>query len=376
MLVLIINPPSKDHTVANREGAGGLGTVTTREHGFFYPTQTIAYIAAVLKQHSYDVKIIDAVLLQYNVHRTLKAIKRVQFDVIGVYISYKTIYEDIAFCKLLKENYPHTPIIVFGVSTKYCLQEILKEAAPHMVIVGEPEFKFLAACNAIKMGKTQTIFTDDTFYIENLDVLPFPAWDMMGGKLPFYTVMSSRGCEHSCTYCPYVMAQGKKLRKRSIMNVLEEIKWLKRNFHLRKLVFRDPVFAYDRERTYELCNQLIKEKIKIHWECESRPDHFDKELIEIMEKAGCIEFKIGFETVNENTLIRLKRIRNSKEYREYLHSFETLVKYVKRAKLRVFVMQNLPGEKEEDFIDTLKYLRQFKIDYLHIKQFEIYPEFK
>ena len=72
--------------------------------------------------------------------------------------------------------------------------------------------------------------------INNLDDLPFPDWSYYTSKYPlrnnFFSLnekiaiplLGTRGCPYSCfNYCTYPLQQGRKVRARSVENIIQEI---------------------------------------------------------------------------------------------------------------------------------------------------------
>ena len=90
--------------------------------------------------------------------------------------------------------------------------------------------------------------------VENLDDLPFPIGIIIqknilkNNFLGFNSktaipMFASRGCPYSCfNYCTYPLQQGRKVRLRSVENIISEMKHCIETIGSNKFVFRDPVF--------------------------------------------------------------------------------------------------------------------------------------
>jgi len=153
--------------------------------------------------------------------------------------------------------------------------------------------------------------------IMDLDSLPFPRWDLItkwrprglrlvarppGGGFP---LLASRGCPEFCTYCPHrILAD---YRERSIPNVVDEIEqmcqWERRPY----IIFRDPTFSETRERIVQFCDELRARNLKIHFECETRLDRLDVDLLRMMHGAGLRAFGFGVEAVSPQILKKVGR---------------------------------------------------------------------
>jgi hypothetical protein len=128
--VVLVNPPSPAGLTANREGAGGLGYLDHAPAGFAYPPQTIAQVAAVLRQEGWQVRSLDAVAEGWAVAEATTRMLQAwpgEEAVCGVFVSSDTLQADLAFLAALRQEKTATPILAFGPATRY-IQEELKQA--------------------------------------------------------------------------------------------------------------------------------------------------------------------------------------------------------------------------------------------------------
>jgi radical SAM superfamily enzyme YgiQ (UPF0313 family) len=68
------------------------------------------------------------------------------------------------------------------------------------------------------------------------------------------------------------------------------------------ILFRDPIFSLDIERTGKLCDLLIQENLPFTWVCETHPRFLNRSLVQKMARAGCTAIKIGVESGNKDVL--------------------------------------------------------------------------
>nr|MBC7244118.1 radical SAM protein [Chloroflexota bacterium] len=378
--VNLINPPSAPGTVANREGAAGMGVVYPYPDAFFYPPQTLATVAASLRDAGYTVQAFDAVVEELAAHA-------MQADVIGIFVAYASLDNDLAFIRALRKQ-TAAILIAFGPAVRFVAEEMLSLVPVDIVLVGEAEGFFVAALQHLRTHVESHIprmltaesvgasCCDALGFVQNLDALPFPAWDLLPyEKYRFLTVLSSRGCPDRCAYCPYAAAQGHRFRPRSVENVLTELDWLSRRFHPVRLIFRDPVFAHDRERVVAICEGMLRLDLRLNWECESRPEHFDADLLRLMQRAGCQWVKIGLETTNALLLQQLRRVSSAEEATAYLSHIAEVVRVCREIELpcRLFVMAGLPGQDISMAQHTRHFIEQLRPAALNVKVFERYP---
>lgn len=378
--VNLVNPPSAPGMVANREGAAGMGVVGPRSDAFLYPPQTLATAAASLRDAGYQVRAFDAVIEEL-------APDVADADVIGIFISYASLATDLAFIKTLR-NQVSAKLIAFGPAVRFVSEEVLACTSVDAVLVGEAEGFFAAALRyldgkpdssrpqALTPESVQAPCCDAQGFVRDLDTLPFPAWDLLPHeKYKLLTALSSRGCPDRCAYCPYAAAQGHRFRARSAESVEAELAWLSEHFHPARLVFRDPVFAHNRERVVEICTGILRRGLRLRWECESRPEHFDADLLRLMQRAGCQWIKIGLETTDEKLLQRLRRVGSAEEATAYLQHIADVVRVCDEIGLhcRLFVMAGLPGQDVAMAQRTRRFVEQLQPAALNVKLFDRYP---
>jgi radical SAM superfamily enzyme YgiQ (UPF0313 family) len=378
--VNLVNPPSAPGTTANREGAGGLGVVYPSPRAFLYPPHTLAVSAASLRAARYQVQTFDGVVAP-------PPPELAQADAIAVFISWASLDTDLAFVAHLRSQ-TSAKLLAFGPAMRFVGQEILDGSAVDAVLVGEAEGFIHTAVHDLLDGTTPTsaqIMTpqsvkapgyDERGLIADLDPLPFPAWELLPyERYPLLTVLSSRGCPDLCTYCPYAATQGHRLRTRSVPNILAELKRLETHFQPSRVVFRDPVFAHERERVVELCTAMLDAGLSLTWECESRPEHLDRDLLRLMQRAGCQWVKIGLETTDATLLEQLRRVQSAEQADEYLRHTAEVVSICREIGLRcrLFVMAGLPGQNAAMAEHTRRTVQSMRPHALNVKLCEPYP---
>lgn len=147
----------------------------------------------------------------------------------------------------------------------------------------------------------------------NIDSIKFPKRINKGryrldlpnvGDQTVASVITSRSCPYSCTFCSSKKILGNKLRMRSVDNLMEELIQLA-NMGYNTLIFLDDAFTFDRDRTMELCDRM--KCLEFKWWIDTRVDKVDEELLEHMKTAGCSFIVYGIESGNEEILKRIKK---------------------------------------------------------------------
>ncbi|MBC7262832.1 MAG: radical SAM protein [Chloroflexi bacterium] len=380
-IITLVNPPSAPGTTANREGAAGLGTVVPGEGAFAYPPQTIATMVTMLKAEGFEVRVVDAVAGGLDIKRACAQSVVCDPAVVGVFTSYATRQIDAAFLVALREMCS-VPLVAFGPATRFLVEQLVADA----VLCGEPELAIAPLCRVLLGGNPPrgTIWPhnlglcgyDNGGLIEDLGALPRPSWDCVPWRdYGFLTITGSRGCPDPCAYCPYSVAGGHCIRVRLPEDIAEEMAWIERDFAPPRMVFRDPVFAHSRERVVSLCQEIRRRGIRIPWECESRPEHFDAELVRLMAQSGCHCLKIGLESADPQVLVNVRRVNTVDEGNRYLAQVRQLVKVCAEIGVlcRVFVMPGLPGSNVASAEKTAAFLRDVAPPAIHVRVFDVYP---
>ena len=196
------------------------------------------------------------------------------------------------------------------------------------VIPGEPESFFQnvelnKSCldNYFKKEKNYNQFPQT---VENLDELPFPDWSeylkkykLRNNFLGFNSksaipIVATRGCPYSCfNYCTYPLQQGRKVRLRSVKNIVAEIKHWIDTIGTNKFVFRDPVFSINRKHTIELCKEIINQNLKIEYLIETHLNNLDDEMISLLKESG-LKLVYRYRVIKSSSTQRYKKIYSNK----------------------------------------------------------------
>lgn len=253
------------------------------------------------------------------------------------------------------------------------------------IIPGEPESFFLDS-NLVKEELDKYFISQQSYFgkpsVSNLDELPFPNWDdylkkysLKNNFLSFNNktaipIVATRGCPYSCfNYCTYPLQQGRKVRYRSVDNVIDEILHWKNSLNASKFVFRDPVFSIKRQYTVELCEAIIKLDFKIEFLIETHLANLDDELINLLHKAGLRFVYVGIESVDAKVLDNMKRHTTNKDNQyKIINKLENKGIVVKS----MFMLGN-PEDDENSMMDTIKYSSILPNKFVQFSVFTPYP---
>ncbi|MBU0768155.1 MAG: B12-binding domain-containing radical SAM protein, partial [Proteobacteria bacterium] len=211
-----------------------------------------------------------------------------------------------------------------------------------------------------------------------LDELPFPAREKLDlvkyaphlqkhMKLPNTGIFSSIGCCFQCLYCSiHTVHPGLDMRKPE--NVAAEIEECMYKFGISDFRFFDDCFTLNRSRLVKLCNLIIERKLKIFWNCQSRVDKVDLELLRLMKKAGCHQITYGVEVGTEKALKIINKDTTLN------HAIEA-INLTKKAGIEsgASFMFGIPGENEADMRQTIKFAKRLSPDIATFYILKAYP---
>jgi len=358
--VFLIYPPSP---VLNREDRCQQPTEDLLVIPPLPPTD-LMYLAAIAEKCGFEAKIKD-----YSQGGDfLKDLKEYNPHYLVANIATPTFLSDMNWLKQAKELIPGVKIIVKGAPfLTYNTNAIYENTFLDYVIVGEPEFTLRDILNGVPDNEILGICYRENFqaekndnrpFIENLDLIPFPARHLVdnssyirpdNGKVQA-VIKVARGCPFHCFFCLATPVSGAKVRVRSSENIIEEIRECVEKYNIRNFLFWSDIFNLNREWAIDLCKKIIESGLKITWSSNTRADTMDDELAALMYKSGCRLVSIGVESGSQEMLnhigkkITLDNIRNT-------------VKILKKNKIKIYnyFVIGLPWETEETVEETIKF---------------------
>lgn len=337
-----------------------------------FPSLGLAYIAAYIREKGFTVKIIDAPALKLSVESFGNYLKNNYGNCHPRYVGFTgstpSIKNAYAMTKIVKKIYPQAQIVFGGAHSTVLPEEVISQDGIDIVVRGEGEITFceildgreLSSIDGIVFQKnSQIIFNPERKRIENLDELPFAAYDLLPmdkyypargsyEKLPAISMLTSRGCPGRCTFCAKTL--GDRIVFRSAESLIEEIKMLIKGFSIKQVMFYDDTFTVYKENVRKFCQLLLEQNIDISWCCFSRVDYIDLDLLKLMRKAGCHQIMYGIESGDQNVLNSINKNIN-------LGLIKKAVKLTKLAKIDVrgAFMVGSPIETKETVLKTLNF---------------------
>ncbi|MBR9705590.1 B12-binding domain-containing radical SAM protein [Candidatus Pacearchaeota archaeon] len=342
----------------------------------------LAYVAAILEKENIECKIVDARVLNLSVDDVIREVKNFQPDLV-VFASdpfdfyqcpnpnWQTLRDTITGIKKITD----TKIVSFGPQMNLFDKKLMTELKIDFAIKGDnPLLTAEVALDVLREGKSTregisyfddrgTFVSGKVKHLMDLNLLPVPAyhllpmerytglWDFPGGT--FSVIIASRGCPFHCRFC-YKGMIGDKVRMRSVDQVMEEIKTLVNSFNIKSIFFFDEIFTFDRGRIIELCQRIINAGYDIKWGCQSRIDFIDKEMLDIMYKAGCRYMSYGIETGSQ----RISKLANKQID---LNQAGEIIQLTRESGIypHTNILYGFPQETKKDFRESIEFLKKY-----------------
>ncbi len=279
----------------------------------------IAYIAAGIRD-GHEIRVVDFVNRHGDIGERLGAARDADF--IGVSMKSFTLDESIMAAKMARQLNPRAKIIAGGPHVMVDGINLLKENSVFdFAVFGEAEETFKEILSGkdvsgirgvIWRNGTDVIKNPPMPWISDLDSLPFPVYDdfdSVTGRIEVWSLVTSRGCPYTCTYCNVPTVIGRKFRSRSPENIIKELKYAKEKYGATEFKILDDNFTLLMDRAKEICRLLIRENIGMKWSCPNgvRADRLDEELCGLMKESGCYAVSIGIESGDPEVFEKIKK---------------------------------------------------------------------
>jgi len=358
------------------------------------PFLGIGYIAAYVEKFSHhQIEIFDAHTYGFNPSEAAKKIIEKKPDVVGIHAITDNRFKAINLAKELKKRNKNIIVLMGGPHFSLTAKNAL-EVVPEIdyIIRGEGEKAVVQFLNILEnrddisrvsglvyRAKSGEIIEKPlTDLIMNLDELPMPAWHLFdlkqytkpidGTNIRAVGVLSGRGCPNLCVYCANAR---KVLRLRSPKNFVDEVEFLNKEYRYQGFDFWDDTITMVRSHIEGVCNEILKRRLDIVWYARARVNTVDKDLLNLMRKAGCIRISYGIESGSSRVLKIIKKNITVEQAKEAVRlSSKTGMAVVTN------FMVNLPEETLDDLkltISLMKELGQIKNSYPAYGFTVIYP---
>lgn len=363
------------------------------------PPLHFGYLASSLSQN-HRAKIYDQLRDKLSDNLLMDYLLRENPDIIGLSAYTKDIHQVKALMYRIKQLLPGARTVLGGVQMSLMPRETFKHLGRSIDFgfAGESELAFSRFIEAVNEDKTGSnleevpnlvwrcdgnIKINTSHFSEDLDDLPFPSWELMPPngypkaphgafyrQFPVAPIITSRGCPYPCTFCAAGAIAGKKVRYRTIDNVMEEVKYLVQRMGVNEIHIEDDNFSMKKDRVIEFCESILSENLGMTWSLPNgmRLNNLDLSTLKLMRKSGCYAVNIGIESGNDRILEKIKKQISKNE-------IKAQISMAKEAGLDIggFFIIGFPDETVDEIKDTIRFAGELALDRIGISYFQPFP---
>lgn len=340
----------------------------------------LAHLSSAAKAQGFDINLIDLRALSgWDEFRSELQKRRPSVAALTMMsVDYNPATEA---ARIVKEVLPDTVVVVGGPHPTIMVQEVAEIPQFDYVITREGEVTF-----PWLLGQLQAGTPPENRVLEgempDLDALPFPdrdlflsEWKKYGYTLdspevpfvpdlpaPFLTIIAGRGCKYNCNFCQPAerMLFGRKVRKRSPINIITELEELRDRYQFASFMFHDDCLTENREWVLEFCDLYESRGFRQPFFCQSRADIIarNEDMVQRMAQVGLKGYFIGFESGSDRVL---KFLRKGTTREKNLAAARICRKY--GIKIWANYMLGLPTETQDEVRETISMLKEIDPDW-------------
>lgn len=347
-----------------------------------YPPLGLLYLSAWLEQHGIDNEVFDSTFSNSEQQRAYLLEHRP--PIIAIYTNLMSKQAVVTLMQFIRaeRRLDHSLIVLGGPDVTHNAENYLRAGAD-LLIIGEGEQSMLEVAQAVLAGgkpdwaqvpglafideKGLLVRTPSREKLKDLDELPLPnrhkielslylnAWKKHHGQSAL-SLSTQRGCPYTCRWCSTAV-YGQSYRRRSPASVVAEMKALRDSYQPDLIWFVDDVFTVSHKWLNEFRDTLRREQVQIPFECITRADRLNPEVVQVLKDCGCFRVWIGAESGSQRIIDAMDRRVSVEKVRE-------MIRETRRQGMQAgtFIMLGYPGETEADIRLTLEHLKSANPD--------------
>lgn len=344
-----------------------------------YPPLGLMYVAASLRNAHYEVKILDCTFME-NLEEAERIIRTTDARYVGIHSMVTLTRTAVALAKVAKSV--GKTVIYGGPDPSTAPEKYLKKGLGDYVVIGEGEKTAVELLQVLDRGAMPLAINGLAFLNSegsmaitpprelerDLNSIPLPARDLIDNErykevwradhgYALTSIMTTRGCPYGCFFCSEKLVFGRRYTLRSAENVLAELTQIVREHGYDRVWFADDIFPLRKERTLQICEEILDNGLRFSWSCLARADLVDEEALASMKRAGCEIVFFGVESGSQRMLDAMNRMMT-------VEQIVAGIGAAKRVGLKVhaFMMVGFPGENYESLKQTISFLKQIEPD--------------
>jgi len=347
-----------------------------------YAPLGILYICSHLREQGFDVEVFDTTFSSRE--SLFQHLRTEKPSVLGLYANLMTRSNAVEIMKVAREA--GWRVVVGGPEPGAYAQEYLESGA-EFVVFGEGESTMQELLTAFrndpetftpewKSKIAGTAYLDDEGklrqnppreQIADLDAQPWPARQAIDlhryvdtwrtyhkqGSVNFIT---ARGCPYKCRWCSH-QVYGQTHRRRDPLKVVDEIEWLIAEYAPDIVWVSDDVFTINHEWIRQYAGEMRRRGLRIPFECISRADRLNEEMLDLLAELGCFRIWIGSESGSQRLLDSMDRGVKIEQVQRAIEMSRS-----RNIQSGMFLMWGYEGEEMEDIEATIRHVSTSKPD--------------
>jgi anaerobic magnesium-protoporphyrin IX monomethyl ester cyclase len=339
-----------------------------------YPPLGILYICAHLRSKGLSVEVFDSTFSSRQ--QLFDLLQQGPPSVVGIYANLMTRSNVVEILRVAKDSGWKT--VVGGPEPSAYIDEYL-EAGADVIVIGEGELTLeelvpvLPSHSAEALGKVNGIAfrtadgtvvrTPPRDQIRDIDAQPWPAresidltrylavWREHHG-MGSVSLITARGCPYHCRWCSHEVF-GKTHRRRKPSSVADELEWLIDRYQPEMAWMADDVFTIHHGWFFQYAAELKRRGLKLPFECISRADRLNPQVVETLAEIGCFRVWIGSESGSQRILDAMERGVSAEEVRSAVAMCKS-----RGIKTGMFLMWGYEGEELGDIEATIEHVKR------------------
>jgi radical SAM superfamily enzyme YgiQ (UPF0313 family) len=321
------------------------------------------YIASYIRQHGHEAAMIR-VRPEQAAPDIMGIIEKEAPDILGFSLTTRQWQRAAHMASQIREQLD-IPVIAGGLHPTFVPESVLNSEGFDCVCLGEGEAAVYELLSHLENGGKISDCRIANIWVkgagrpqirpplQSLDRMPFMARDLLDEQHGVFHVSTQRGCPFHCTFCAAsaindLYENERYRRRRSIEDVIKELRQLKRENPLNYVIFLDDTFTVDKSWVKQFCSVYNKE-IATGFSINARVEAVSRDMIDRLAEAGCRHIIYGVESGSMR--IRRDILNRPVENRRIADVFN----WTKQANILVTAnyMLGLPGETADDIEETI-----------------------
>jgi len=344
------------------------------------PPLGLLLIAAVLEDKCKVFPILDGNFYENYLDELASVIKSEHPDVVGFTASTPFASKVMEGAQMVKHIDPNILVVIGGPhATVLPEKTLLKSPFIDVAVCNEGEVTIQKIVDGKPLEKIEGVVyrhkdkivrNVNRKFITDLDSLPYPAFHLLpqfpkgykphpprGVRGAWTSILWSRGCPFNCIYCSRDASFGRTVRNHSPEYIVSLLRYLHNQFGINDVTFYDDCFTLNRKLVMKLLESMFPENLgfRLNWDCETRVDLVDPELLQAMKRAGCHTIAYGIE--------HGLWIHEIKGGQATLEQAEKVVHWTDEAGINTigYFMIGFPRETSETILKTIAFAKKLDV---------------